>query len=166
MKPHHIPDTYRHMILRHLIIKCVLMIIPTTKKVKTVLQKFSVWVLGGRQLSHASSEEITLHTLTRNKFLLICSVKNQYNIQAYYGCKRRGSAAARLRELRGRIPPWAWMSLVSIVCCQDTSLHEPIIRPEKSYRLWRVTACNLQTSKMRRSWPSLGCCARENTLGL
>jgi len=31
---------------------------------------------------------------------------------------RRGSAAARLLVLRVRIPPGAWMSLVSVVCCQ------------------------------------------------
>jgi hypothetical protein len=31
---------------------------------------------------------------------------------------RSGSAAARLLEFRVRIPPEAWMSLVSVVCCQ------------------------------------------------
>jgi hypothetical protein len=31
---------------------------------------------------------------------------------------RRGSAAARLLGLRVRIPPWAWVFVVSVVCCQ------------------------------------------------
>jgi len=31
---------------------------------------------------------------------------------------RRGSAAARLLGLWVRIPPGAWMSVVSVVCCQ------------------------------------------------
>jgi len=31
-----------------------------------------------------------------------------------------------------------------------------ITRPEKSYRLWHVVVCDLQTSRMRRPWPALG----------
>jgi hypothetical protein len=38
---------------------------------------------------------------------------------------------------------------------------EPIPRPEEFYRLWCVIVCNLETSRMRQSWPALGCCARE-----
>jgi hypothetical protein len=37
----------------------------------------------------------------------------------------------------------------------------PIPRPEKSYRLRCVIACNLETSRMRRPWSALDCCARE-----
>jgi hypothetical protein len=37
----------------------------------------------------------------------------------------------------------------------------PIPRLEESYRLLRVTVCNPKTSRMRRYWPMLGCCARE-----
>jgi len=33
---------------------------------------------------------------------------------------------------------------------------ELITRPEESYRLWCVVVCDLETSKMRRPWPSLG----------
>ena len=32
-------------------------------------------------------------------------------------------------------------------------------RPEESYRLWCVVLCDLDTSCMRRLWPTLGCCA-------
>jgi len=33
---------------------------------------------------------------------------------------------------------------------------ELITRPEESYRLWRVIVCDLETSKMKGPWPSLG----------
>jgi hypothetical protein len=33
---------------------------------------------------------------------------------------------------------------------------ELISRPEESYRLWCVVICNLETSRMRRTWPALG----------
>jgi len=31
-----------------------------------------------------------------------------------------------------------------------------IIRPEGSYRMWCVVVCDLETSRMRRSWPTEG----------
>jgi len=33
---------------------------------------------------------------------------------------------------------------------------ELITRPEESYRLWCVVVCDLETSRMRRTWPALG----------
>jgi hypothetical protein len=48
------------------------------------------------------------------------------------------------------------------VCCECCLLlsrglcDELITRPEKSYRLWRVVVCDLETSRMRRPWPALG----------
>jgi hypothetical protein len=33
---------------------------------------------------------------------------------------------------------------------------ELITCPEKSYRLWCVVVCDLETSRMGRSWPDLG----------
>jgi hypothetical protein len=38
---------------------------------------------------------------------------------------------------------------------------ELITRPEDSYRLWCVVVCDLETSLMRRPWPSGGYWARE-----
>jgi hypothetical protein len=35
----------------------------------------------------------------------------------------------------------------------------PIPRPEKSYRMWRVIVSGLETSRIRRPWPELGCSA-------
>jgi len=70
---------------------------------------------------------------------------------------RRRSAAARLLRLWVRIPPGAWM----FVCCECCVLSgrclcdELLTRPEKSYRLWCVVMCDLETSRMRRPWPAL-----------
>jgi len=44
------------------------------------------------------------------------------------------------------------------VCCECRMLlgrslcDELITRPEESYRLWCVVVCDLETSRMRRSW--------------
>ena len=69
---------------------------------------------------------------------------------------RRGSATARLLGLRVRIPTVAWL----FVCCERCVLSgrglydELINRPEESYRLWCVVVCDLETSWMRRPWPT------------
>jgi len=34
-----------------------------------------------------------------------------------------------------------------------------ITRPKESYRLWCVVVCDLETSRMSRPWPSVGCSA-------
>ena len=68
---------------------------------------------------------------------------------------RRRSAASRLQRLWFRIPSGALMS----ICCECWVLSgrgvcdELITRPEESYRLWCVVACDLETSWMRRPWP-------------
>jgi len=76
---------------------------------------------------------------------------------------RRSSAAARLLRLWVRIPPRAWMS----VCCECCVLSsrglcdELIARLEESYRLWCVVVYDLETSWMRRPWPTGGCYAKN-----
>jgi hypothetical protein len=51
-----------------------------------------------------------------------------------------------------------------IVCCECCVLsgrclcRELITLPEESYRLWCVAVCDLETSWMRRPWPTGGCC--------
>ena len=71
---------------------------------------------------------------------------------------RRRSTAARLLRLWVRIPPGAWM----FVCCEGCVMScrglcdALITHPEKSYRLWCVAVCDLQTSRMWRPWPALG----------
>jgi len=38
---------------------------------------------------------------------------------------------------------------------------ELITRPEESYLLWYIVVCDLETSRIRRSWPAGGCCAKN-----
>ena len=62
---------------------------------------------------------------------------------------RRRSSAARPLRLWVRIPPGSWM----FVCCECYVLSgrgpcdELITRPGESYGLWRVVACDQETSK-------------------
>ena len=69
---------------------------------------------------------------------------------------RRRSAAAGLLSLWVRIPPEAWI----VVCCECCVLSGRglcdglITRPEESYRVWCVAVCDLETSWMRRPWPT------------
>jgi len=71
---------------------------------------------------------------------------------------RRRSAVARLLRLWVRIPLGAWV----FVCCECCVLSARglcdglITRPEESYRLWCVVVCDLESSCMRRPWPTLG----------
>jgi len=41
---------------------------------------------------------------------------------------------------------------------------ELITRPEESYRLWCVVVCDLETSKLRRPWPTLDHSATGNKI--
>ena len=75
------------------------------------------------------------------------------------------SAVARLLRLWVRIPPVAWMS----VCCDCRVLSgrglcdELITRPEESYRLCCLAVCDLETSWMRRPWPTGGLLCQKQT---
>ena len=66
-------------------------------------------------------------------------------------------------EIVGSNPTGAWM----FVCCECCVLsgrglcNELITHPEESYRLWCVVVCDLETSWMRRLWPTRGCCAKR-----
>jgi hypothetical protein len=76
---------------------------------------------------------------------------------------RSESAAARHLRLWVRIPPVAWRS-VRCKCCvlSGRGLCVWLItRPEESFRLWCVVVCDLETSWMRRPWPTGGCCAKR-----
>ena len=79
------------------------------------------------------------------------------------GGLRRRSATSRLMRLWVRIPLRAWMS----VCCECYVLSgrglcdELITRPEESYRLCCVVVCDLETSWLRRPWPTGGCRAKR-----
>ena len=56
---------------------------------------------------------------------------------------------------------------VSCNCCvlSLTGLCDgPISRPGESYRVSCVTMCDLEMSRMRRPWPTLGCCADDKNV--
>jgi hypothetical protein len=54
------------------------------------------------------------------------------------------------------------LSLVSVMFFSSRGLCDgPMPRAEESYRLWCVAVCDLETSRMRRSWSTLGCCYGE-----
>ena len=71
---------------------------------------------------------------------------------------KRMSTADRLLRFWVRIPPWAWMSVFCECCVLSVrGLCDALIKcPEESYRLWCVVVCDLETSRMRWPWPSLG----------
>ena len=102
------------------------------------------------------------HRIEQTRYVVI-TARNPPNIQTWCRSQwprvlRRRSTAARLLRLWVRIPLGAWMS----VCCECCVLSGRglcdalIMRPEESYRLWCVVACDLETSRMRRPWPALG----------
>ena len=54
-----------------------------------------------------------------------------------------------------------YLSVLSVLCISGSGLcDKPISCPEESYRLLCVIVCEIGTSRMRRSWPALGCSAR------
>jgi hypothetical protein len=69
---------------------------------------------------------------------------------------RRGSAATRLPGLWVRIPPEAWMFVCCVVCCQVqvSATGRSLVR--RSPTDCGVSKCNLETSSMRRPWPTGG----------
>ena len=54
------------------------------------------------------------------------------------------------------IPPGAWMYVMSCALSGRGLCNALIMRPEEYYRLWCVVVCDLETSRMRRPWPTLG----------
>jgi hypothetical protein len=70
-------------------------------------------------------------------------------------CLKRRSLAARLKELRVRIPPGAWMSVCCVGCCQVYISASGWSHVQRS-----PTGCDRE-APMRRLWPDRGCCAME-----
>jgi len=87
-----------------------------------------------------------------------------------YNCHHedwRRSAAVYLLWLWVRILPGAWV-FVYCNCCVLSGrglCHELITRPEESYRMWCAVVCVLETSWMRRPWPTGGYAQNKNWFG-
>ena len=64
----------------------------------------------------------------------------------------------------GLNPAWSWMFVYykwCVLSCRSLC-DGRITRSEESYWQWYVIVCDLEASRMRRSWPAVGCCVREN----
>ena len=82
--------------------------------------------------------------------------------RSQWPCGLRRSAASRLlgcgfESNRGH----GCLSVMSVVLSGRGLCEEVITRPEESYRLWCVVVCGLETSWMRRPWPTGGCQAKS-----
>ena len=67
-----------------------------------------------------------------------------------------GSAAARLLGLHVRIPPWTWMDVVSVVCCQTEVSAAGWSLVLRSPIGCGVSECDHEAS-MRKAWPTGTC---------
>jgi hypothetical protein len=78
---------------------------------------------------------------------------------------RRESAAARLLEMRVRIPPGAWMS-VSYECCvlSGRGLCVGLITRPESRTECGVSECDHEASIIRKFWPTRGCCTMKKKI--
>jgi len=78
---------------------------------------------------------------------------------------RHTSAAARLLRLWVRIPPGPWMSVYCDCCVLSGRglCDELITRLQRSYRLWCVVVCDLETSWKMRPWLTGGCRAKNKS---
>ena len=97
---------------------------------------------------------------TAIELYLICD-SYRLNRRSQWPCGlRRRSAATRLLRLWVRIPPGTWMCCLLWVSCvvRYIGLCDKLItRPEECYWRWWVVMCDLETSWMRRLWPTGGC---------
>ena len=123
---------------------------PLTSQGHRLLQKFCEAQKNG-QLGIRG----TVDALKANVNLMKLHIHSLCRSQWPRGLRRR-SAAARLLRSWVRIPQGSWM----FVCCECCVLpgrglcDELITRPEESYRVRCVVVCDLETSWMRRPWPT------------
>ena len=105
-----------------------------------------------------SASPTCLHRVDSYNFTFIILIYFHHCLSQWPCGLRRSSAAARLLRLWVRIPPGAWV----FVCCKYCVLSgrglcdELITRPEES--------CDLETSCMRRPWPTGSCCTKNKKL--
>ena len=102
-------------------------------------------------------EEMGLRQAALKKPRDVLSVNLRFSRSQWPRGLRRGSMATRLLGLWVRIPPGGMD--VCVECCMLSSrcpCDGLITRPEKSYRLWCVAVCDIETPTMRRPWPAFG----------
>jgi len=95
--------------------------------------------------THTHTHTYTYSLYYSNILYIICKILCIYMLR-------------QLLKLWVRILPGAWKS----VCCECCVLSGGglcdglVTRPEESYRMWCVVVCDLETSRMRRPWPTGG----------
>jgi len=73
---------------------------------------------------------------------------------------RHKSAASRLLKLRVRIPPGAWMFFCR-KCCQVEVSATSLSPDQRDHTYCGASLCDLETSRLRRTWSALGRGAME-----
>jgi hypothetical protein len=112
---------------------------------------------------HVSVLRTSLHSVLNDTQMIAVWRSHFGKISQWSSGLKRGSAVDRLLGLRVQIPPRTCVS-VSCECCVSSGrdlCDWPIPHPEEFYRLWCVTMCDLETLRMRRPWPALGCSTRK-----
>ena len=114
---------------------------------------------------------VTSSGVSASKLSCIFSMVCLWPVPVATGSIRRRSAAARLLRLWVRIPPWhGCLSVCLSVCCECCVLSgrglcdRLITHPEEFYRVWCVVVCDLETSWMRKPWPTGGYCANRKKI--
>ena len=131
-----------------------------------LLRNRSFVLMCTERISWLSSPLIFLHSFPKNIKWPICS-----NSIYFSGVKQQiaGPSGCAIYDVGLRpLACWdcefesrwgAWM-FVSCECCVLSSRGlrgELITRPEESYRLCSIVGCDIETSRMRGSLPTLGC---------
>ena len=99
----------------------------------------------------------TLQMNCKYKNKILCDI--MYNKPVSVAVQSKAWVCGRSpAEIVGSNSAGAWM-FVWCECCVLSGrglCDELITRPGESYRLWCVVVCDLEASRMRRSWPALG----------
>jgi hypothetical protein len=88
----------------------------------------------------------------------VVELKNSWRCTSTLRAERREAAATRLLGLRVRIPPAAWRSVVSVVCCELEVSASGRSIVQRSRTDCGVSECDHKAAVMRRSWPTRDCC--------
>jgi len=117
-----------------------------------IKQMTSSWSVFIQQMSY----------LQQHKFYVPLKVACRSKWPCVLRCR---SEAARLLEIVGSNPTGVMdVALLWRVLCfqiERCLCDELITCPEESYRMWYVIVCEPETSRMRRPWPTGGCCAKK-----
>jgi len=117
----------------------------------------SSWLITKINICFISVSIVRVRTKATELVILYTCITQTSRSQWPRGLRCR-SAAVRFLGLRG-----SCMS-VCCDCCvlSGRGLRDGLItRPEESYQLWCVVVCDLETSWMRRPWPTGGCRAKN-----